>query len=316
MYGSSETHPLTHADRGDGHGPTTSSWGCRGRVMVGVLAVVVHVVAGTAGARPTGLYFTYGEFEATVKPYDMPGNTVEGDAGNEVRCEVSDSGEAFGTAGHYAYAAYSASLTDGTLGVAGYARNGIIPGDLFGGGASGKAAADFKDTLTFTIPAGSYPAGVWVETPIALTGWMQAAGDPRFQEHVKAHVQWSFYWRDGNGVGDGIHLNNETDPSDQLVNTRLVLSECLLSPGTVLDEPKAVTRQLLASILCVAGAYREVVPGEAETDFGSTARILAVNVPPEVTWTSASGHFVPEPAALGLLALGALAIRRRSGAPS
>ena len=147
--------------------------------------------------------------------------------------------------------------------------------------------------------------------PIDLTGWMQAKGDPAFPEHVKAHVQWSFYWRDGSYLADGIHLNNYTDPTERLVNTRLLLSECLLPAGTVLDEPKQVTRQFLGSIQCVAAAQTQSVAGEAEADFGSTARIVAVDVPPEVTWTSASGHFVPAPAAVGLLALGGLAIRRR-----
>jgi len=276
-----------------------------------VLAAVIPIASGTAGARPIGLYFTYGQFEASVKPYAMPGDTVEGDAGDAVRLAVSDGGDISATAGHHAVAAYSASLTAGTLGVSGYARNGIIPGDLLTGGAVGKAAADFKDTLTFTIPAGSYPTGVWVDIPIDLAGWMDANGNPAFPEHVKAFVKWSFYWRDGNYLADGIHLNNYSDPTERLVNTRLLLSECLLPAGTVLDEPEQVTRQFLAAIQCVAGAYTEVVPGEAEVDFGSTARIVAVNVPPEVTWTSASGHFVPGPGPLALLAAGALAARRR-----
>ncbi len=280
-----------------------------------VLAAVIPIASSTAAARPIGLYFTYGQFEATVKPYALPGDTAEDDAGDAVRLAVSDGGEVFATAGHHAVAAYSASLTAGTLGVCGYARNGIIPDDLFAGDAVAKAAADFKDTLTFTIPAGSYPAGVWVDIPIDLAGWMDVNGDPAFPEHVKAYVQWNFYWWDGSYLADGIHLNNYSDPAERLVNNRLLLSECLLPAGTVLDEPEQVTRQFLAAIQCVAGAHMQMVPGEAEVDFGSTARIVAVNVPPEVTWTSASGHFVPGPGPLGPLALGGLALLRRRRRP-
>lgn len=196
--------------------------------------------------------------------------------------------------------------------------------------AAAYAGVSVADDLYFTIPAGSYAEALKVTISGLVQGTMAASGDYRANAIYKAGLGvpenaavpsvWSL---DQGSFSGGTHLMNDALSVNQL----FTLEATLLKPGTSLVESKTVGLRLglslgdggTVSALPVVWPDQHI-QGGAQSIFGSTMRIYALDIPAGVSWTSSSGVFlsdiqpIPEPSSALLMSLGlvsVLAITRR-----
>ena len=181
------------------------------------------------------------------------------------------------------------------------------------------------DDLYFTIPAGSYADPLKVTISGLVQGNMAAAGNYGAHATYKAALgapenpavppAWSL---EQNSFFAGAHITNTA----LSVYEPFSLEATLLKPGTTLVESKTVGLRLgltLGDGGTVSAQTPVVWPdphlqGSAQSQFGSTMRIYALDIPAGVTWTSSSGVFltdiqpIPEPSAALLMSLGLVSV--------
>ncbi len=253
-------------------------------------------------------YYGVGKLDVTVWVDGRTTERVERSTGLIPVTSLRDEERLLGPGLNYAEAKYYGSLATGTVGAYVTAVNGFYFDTWLEAGA--ETLVTIADTLYFNIPAGYYPDGVSVE----LGG------------HVEGSRSDSYYGQSrlsfGARIGDQSYRvridYGATGPHLDIINEDFVLTELLVSPGTTLSEDSTVVRSvsltlggpmsLVASTQGNAGSEETF----ATVDFFNTGSINYINVPPGVTWTSASGVFlVPEPISSVLFVAGGVLLAGR-----
>jgi hypothetical protein len=215
-------------------------------------------------------------------------------------------------AGNQAEASWSADLALGTLSGFAYGENAFADPVLRWRSANGDAQVSMKDTLTFRVPAGSYPSGARIGVSGVFNGSLYSSGVNPFAD---ATVRWTLTLVQTDGYGaDEIKDSRQVSNGETLdVAEPLSVSFQLLAPGSTLANPMSATAYVRAELQVIADTYDWLANQKLveRADFENTLQILSVDVPPGTTWTSASGVFLPEAssaaqAAAALLALVAL----------
>lgn len=205
--------------------------------------------------------------------------------------EISDQCIVQGAA--YAEARYSASVTRGTVGI--YSGEST-PGWHW---ASAWAYVVLDDYLSFTIRAGDYPNGLYARVSGLIHGSADVANldcSTNASQMLQVRNQVSF------GTMKAVVEFQMTPLCAESRNVVVPFQwdYPLVLPGTSLAQPQVVVVEARAELgVAASGSAR----GSAKGDFANTARFLSVSVPPEVTWSSASGAFLkqvslPEPVTL------------------
>ncbi len=175
------------------------------------------------------------------------------------------------------------------------------------GSASAEAWGVFNNHVTFTVEPDYYPDGVYVNATGSLTGSLSAtgfSGNGNVSVFSQARLGpmgnlWTF--TDGFNLADTTHVINEV----------FTMNNELVAPGTTLTEPLQVTLEAWATLRANAGVTHEGTSADYTSNFLSTLSYDTLDAPDGVTWTSASGTFLPEPSMLLLFGLGYPLLRRR-----
>jgi hypothetical protein len=209
-----------------------------------------------------------------------------------------DQMEFTGRHGELSVARYHADLASGRMGT--YVRGYKPPTDYYlPTGAGGQAEVTCMDTLRFTVPAGYYPSGLVAILRGRLTGSLKAVG--RTGGDFSHASQFASVVFQGAGSPPGsdyrwaYNMSVLPEQSPQVVSETFVLSTWLALPGDNYTLPRKRQVSFAARLQATASAVGWTVPGqEAEgiSDFGGSVQLLAVEVPPGVTWTSDSGVFL------------------------
>jgi len=185
--------------------------------------------------------------------------------------EISDSDSTTGTNGAVGTGSYTASLSGGAVTTSSSAQN-PTSGTLWF--ATATLETSFREDLTFTLPPGTYPSGLYATSYIYVEASVSASGD------AVAQNEYLF----GFGEVEHVTMNTPAPP----VSTILELTVELASPGLVLNSPVQRTRRLDASARSAASAQGPD-PGSATASI--SGRVLCVEAPAGVTWVSDSGVF-------------------------
>ncbi len=152
-----------------------------------------------------------------------------------------------------------------------------------------------KDTLHFTVAPGTYPNGVEVSVHGIVDGTATGSFGPNSSFSYQFVLQ-------------------STQTSDQFFGPTsfsrpFTLTHKIIADGTTLNESTEVSAPLWSTLsigIEATGGSHIVV------DMYSTGRYTGVTTPAGISsWYAESGSPLPEPATLGLLTIGALALRRR-----
>jgi hypothetical protein len=177
------------------------------------------------------------------------GPFVERTIAPSTQVEISDQDVSIGGAGNNATAAYSVSILDAAISASSSAQNALhAPGDYWGGGGAVQSTW-FDDDLTFTIPAGSYPSGVYA------IAHMRVSGSAGASTGATARYIYNF------SFGTGSVLVNSDDIPNPNLDSKLTLTAELVVPGTTL--PSATTRLAPFSALVES---RSSTPGRGATN--------------------------------------------------
>jgi len=228
---------------------------------------------------------------------------------------VADTATQIGPTGNTATASYYANLATGSLGtyIYGHGPQANVYG---GGGASLEAHVHMDDRIYVTIPPGTYGQDLYVALHGHVEGVISAAGVDGSRASNGYQV-WYFSLGGPLG-GDGTFSvrtdNIYPDTSPYVVNEDFTLTARVLYDGTYATE-RVVTLFVVASLKSKGAALGTYPYGDETTsvlcDFYHTGEFTSLVVPDGCTWESGSGVFIPEPATMGLLAAGALALIRR-----
>jgi hypothetical protein len=189
--------------------------------------------------------------------------------------EISDQDVSIGGAGNNATAAYSVSILDAAISASTSAQNGLhAPGDFWSASAAVNSTS-FRDDLRFSIPAGSYPSGLYAVAHVHVSGSVGAS--------VGAAARYLYGFQFG---VDFVNVNT-TAPAANL-STVIELTHELLAPGTTLNEPVTRLVPYNGTVESQSSAPGEVLQS-ASSDI--SGRVLCIDVPLGVTWVSDSGVF-------------------------
>lgn len=195
-----------------------------------------------------------------------------------------------GAAGNYGTARFYADLSTATVSAFACTHGVHTVTDDFFSGTGRVERIDFEDHLLFTVPAGFYEDGVQV----SLLGRAQGT---IFSE-VGASASARCYLQLG---GRTHHVELQEIGSEEsgtiIVDEDLTVTVELVSPGSTLNQAEEFREVVRAAIRRAWTSSNDYNPGsgrvigDAEVDFEDGLRILAVQVPPGVGWTSESGLF-------------------------
>jgi hypothetical protein len=210
----------------------------------------------------------------------------------------SDQVESTGRHGQWSVARYHVDLASGQIGtyVLGYnpPKEGVVPE-----GAGGQAKVGCVDTLRFTVPAGHYPSGLVATLRGRLSGYLAAVG--RTGTDFSYASQYALVVFQGAGSPPGsdyrwaYNVSVLPEQAPRTVSEAFVLSTWLAIPGDNYTLPRTRQVSFAASLEAQASAVGWTAPGQEAkgiSDFGGSLRLLAVESPPGVTWTSDSGVFL------------------------
>ncbi len=246
-----------------------------------LLAVALSLAVALQAVAPTQAnYNTQGRFSVNTEG----GSFITREDLPSTQLDISDSDTSIGGVGNIASAGYAVSITNAALSASASAQNA-----LFGPGNYWSASADadgvlLYDDLRFTIPAGDYPSGVYVEARVHVEGSVAVSGVGATARHI-----YGIYF------GSGAVLV-VTDAPAPPVSADIVLTAELASPGVTFINPVTFLRRFTASVENHAGAGGEV----AQTSSSSLAiNVTCLVIPPNVTWIADSGAFgAPECSAI------------------
>ncbi len=215
-------------------------------------------------------------------------------SGQVIATSLGDTQRILGPKGENAETLYYGNLATGTVKVLAQAANAFDHNDEIWGETSSETWVQMHDTIYFNIPAGTYADGVAAVARGHIEGSMSDSkyGQSRF----------SFSARLG---GDEYVLRSggdNTEAHGEIFNENFTLTDMLVQPGTTLNADRTVRHGFTLSLgnpaSLVASTFANKTGQEEFTfalvDFLNTGRILNLNVPDGVTWTSASGVFLSE----------------------
>jgi len=256
---------------------------------------------------------------AAAFPYEIEGSlnvAAEGAGGNQIIrslgplavTTLADQEQVVGAQTAHGDARYFADLATGTLGAFAFAENGCDPGCLSWTLSQAEAQVRMQDTLAVVVPAGYYEQGVYAELRGVIEGslWASSPYDPLVWALLDWEVKANAFRNH-----DRIVVNDQLLPVEAPVSIDLRL----VGPGESVWEQ--TTFEVLVSAKLETSVYPHSLSTDANagSDFYGTLRIDSFTVPQGVSWTSASGVFLPEPANAAQIAaaLAALfALRRRT----
>jgi len=267
-----------------------------------LMILFVICVSGKSYALP--LYYSSG-----VVQVGIGGVGLERSIDPTAVTSVGDSEIWSNASGAYAESRYYGDLGTGTVGALSIAQNGYT-GEQWVEALAGTTAVTIFDTLYYSVPAGTYPDGL----SVSATGHV---------EGVRADSYWGqsrFTFRASFGDGffgiDGALTTPGSGPHLDVVSEDFILTDYLLSPGTVLDTDTVITSSVWIYLVTMGSTYANGITGTkeatfADVDFYNTGGLYQINTPSGVTWISASGVFlsqpaqpIPEPATMVLLGSG------------
>ncbi len=265
------------------------TFGFRGPAAGLVLfAAVCFLAPGPVAART---YETSGTVEVNTAngPYIKRSNPAS-EQPYKYDCEVS-----VGSGGNIADASYCANLAAGSIATCSYAETGFYDG--FWQSAVAETDVQFKDTVYFTVPAGTYPAGLNATLSGIVEGWIFTT-DTDYEFGSTGRSCWSISFQ-----GPSTTVYNEGDIEQ--IKDGETYSVCqpfdltipLVPEDANLPEPTIVETIVNANIGWVRTNQASAVGGYdyslSSTDF--SVKFLCLDVPGAVTWTSASGVFLAIP---------------------
>ncbi len=167
---------------------------------------------------------------------------------------------------------------------------------------SAESYVEIFDTLSFKIPPGVYANGISISATGHVDGTLSDSywGASRFS-FVASLGSDEFVIKEKNGPS-GVHLDS--------VNENFILTQQLLAPGTVLNEEKDIIKGVRISLgvpmtlvasTTANGSFGPKEKTFASVNFLNTGYISEINTPDGVTWTSASGVFLTQPAPIPVL---------------
>ena len=285
-------------------------------VMKLLLSAVSLVAAAALGAAIAANAFDY-ELYGNLRLQGMDFDPVSEYVDPTMTTSLSRSASRVGSlAGNAAEARWTADLALGSL--SGYAHGSNAFADGLGWRwANGDLQVWMKDTLTLQLPAGAYPQGASVGLSGVVNGSLHSLGVDLYAD---ATVHWKIELQRLDDYGSDSVEDSRQAANGQVVGVAEPFAPAfqVLSPGASLATPKSVTFRFLAQLQVITDTYDSLADQHLEetADFEDTLQITSVDAPPGTIWTSASGVFLPEPAAAAQaaaagIALATLAPRRR-----
>lgn len=309
----------------DGNGPPENRMASRMGIM---LSVILAVTAGMAA--PASAYWGtkgYAGARATFVAWD------ESSYPSAERIFFNRSVSTVQTLPDYASssdATHGASLPAGVIWVRTRAEHEALYGD-----ADARASAVLFDFLYVDVPAGTYPAGVYLTVDGAFQGQIDLRGDSR----TTADVHWQAVLEASSFEEDSVFGRIQLAASESLVvnavrqetiDDPFSLTVELYPPGSTvvsgyvfpvrlymsIGDPESISLGEIRSVSFEGDLTTTTPGGESKIDMLSTGSITSISVVGEgVTWESESGVLLPEPDTTLSLAIGgaalALVVRRR-----
>ncbi len=223
---------------------------------------------------------------------------IDRKSGQVIATSLGDTQRILGPKGENAETLYYGNLATGTVKAIAQAANAFDHNDNIWGETSSETWVVMHDTLYFHIPAGTYANGVAAVVSGHVNGTMADTkyGQSRFG--FSAHLGEEYVLQ---SRGDHTEVHNE------IFNENFTLTDMFVQPGTTLNTDRTVRHGFTMSLglpaTLVASTEGNPSPTltnsqstftSALVDFENTGRILDLNVPDGVTWTSASGVFLSE----------------------
>jgi len=251
--------------------------------------VLIFIVCSSLPASAT----TYVRYDYTVGAAGHEPNSITDEAylydqtfveGEFTR--VGDTG-----AGNYATVRYLADIASGCI----FSFSKVVgvheSGYNYYGGSARVEQIEFRDEIEFSIPAGTYPDGVYAD----LTGRIVGS----YGSEVGAGAQIIGWVSLGMSVYDtGILAVGIGDSGLYQIDEPILLTVMLASPSSTFSVQTNVSNNLSVyhhRNLCWANPYNTgsgYVIGSSESDFYGGIQIYAIDTTDGVTWTSESGVFL------------------------
>lgn len=257
-----------------------------------LLSLVALLAFSLAMSRPAVAY-DY-SVEGTIAANTWGGDEIYNAISSAERTWLEDSAHAEGPYDDLADASYFASLSSGEMEVSAYAVNHIRANGWSFAATANCEDIIMLDDLTFTIPPGDYPEGVWVALEVHVEGLVWVDGNHGGAPHVSASASWSF------GIGaysadDSQTVWNEDAelvvPINQDYTEENAIFSRICPPGSY-STPQVTVCTFHAQVNGNAHPATATHAGEASSHL--LAQVLSLNVPDGVTWTSASGVFLSD----------------------
>ena len=288
------------------------------RAVVVLSCAVASLLIAINSSPASAVYSTSGRLNARIQsPFTQVDRT------QNTGTENSDAVYFDGDYNSELVADYIVSLPQGRMGSYVEAVSGDLPpgGALYYTWSHGLIEATFVERIDFTVPAGSYPDGLTVYLYATIRGGLASFGSESPLPAADARLVFQYYlpWDQAVVMRDYGPLDSSTTEVD--ANESLALEITLLFPGTNLSQETTFASTINTSLDASAripsyttAAGRATAELELQV-FGITTS------DPNVTWTSESGEFLPEPSfglmiSLGAVGLAGCASRRRTGSSS
>lgn len=257
--------------------------------MSSLCAMFVFAVLGVAGPASAEDFLIHGEFYIYDGEFGTP---IAEEVYSRTETDAKESEIIEGSRGNFGEASFMIDLAKGHLGTFVEASNGFAyKDDVFWAGMA-EAYARFEDTLNFMIPTGIYRSGLSVTLRAKIEGRVHVDGSlPTLP--VTAYQSYDIMLASPLHREDLSHMATEKTPAsgNYTIEKSVDLTVQLLENGTILEEPTNVTAYFAAKMAGITRTTRSVQQ-RALADFYSSLRVIALEVPEGITWTSASGVFL------------------------
>jgi len=258
---------------------------------VACATVIFVLLISISNGSPIGSFGAFGKVEIWVEPGTEP--NILRETGGEGQGSVEDAGGLEGSTKNAAYSHYWGSLEKGGVGL--HASTERAPTSPASYPCTAKATVSVWDTIGFEVPAGYYPNGVPVSFPAEVTGSLDYDCSDNDSQN-RCGISYVFHTGfSGNDWQWSRNIDQYEAPL--VIDHSFTMDYDLVSAGVTLDEVYTKDVEISVQLSGWAG-QPSGYDGSSVSDFGTSAKILDVQVPDEVTWVSASGHFIPEPATI------------------
>jgi hypothetical protein len=259
------------------------------RWVVALAALIILAGAATEAGATARLHWDYYVFATGGDGIPVMGDVT-----------VTDQDSVYGSyqypgspdAGNFASAEFFADFDYGAVGARAAAVGACNPEVWpYGYTSTGRVnSIVLEDVLTFSVAAGTYPAGVTVGVACELAGWLSATTLGYSSVDYRADFHTGYH----SGSREILHEDAATIP----IHDVFTLSVELVAPGDEATAPTDFDRLIRLSISDVmtdnnlGGTSPNYLTGAAAVDVYSALQVTEVIVPAGVTWTSESGSFL------------------------